>query len=60
MEIVTFDVSGEISGIIVEGKIRPSRVGDDPNRPNVNNERKIQVTHPKQNHFNTYGKTIIQ
>lgn len=43
VEIVTFDVSGEVSGIIVEGKIRPSRVGDDPNRPDVNNERKIQV-----------------
>ena len=46
MEIVTFDVSGEVSGIIVEGKIRPSRVGNDPNRPDVKNERKIQVIHP--------------
>ena len=44
VDIVTFDVSGEISGIIVEGKVRPSRVGDDPNRPDLKYERKIQVT----------------
>ena len=44
VEIVTFDVSGFVSGIINEGKLSPSRVGDpNPNRPKEKFERKIQV-----------------
>jgi len=41
VEIVTFDDSGFVSGIIVEGKIRPSKVGDAMNA--LKTEKSIQV-----------------
>ena len=44
VQIVTFDISDVLSGITIEGKVRPSRVDDpDPNRPDKKNERKIMV-----------------
>jgi len=44
VEIVNFDVSDVLSGIIVEGKVKPSRIDDpNPGRSDKKYERKIQV-----------------
>ena len=44
MEIVTFEVSDVLSGIMPDGKTRPSRIDDpNPNRSDKKYERKIQV-----------------
>jgi hypothetical protein len=41
VEIVTFDVSDFVSGIVVEGKVRPSKVGDPSNDLKI--DKSIQV-----------------
>ena len=46
VEMVNFDVSDVLSGIIVEGKVKPSRVDDpNPGRSDKKYERKIQVSY---------------
>ena len=42
VEVVQFDVSELVSGILVEGRTKPSRV-DRPNRPKADYERTIEV-----------------
>jgi len=44
VEIVTFEVSDVLSGIMLDGKVRPSRIDDpNPGRSDKKYERKIQV-----------------
>jgi len=43
VEVVKFDVSKYVSGILVEGKQKPSRMEGDPNRPHMFYERTIEV-----------------
>ena len=48
VEIVTFEVSDVLSGIMLDGKVRPSRIDDpNPGRSDKKYERKIQVIHLK-------------
>ena len=44
VEVVNFDVSNYVSGIIVEGKQKPSRIEGDPDRPQMFYERQIEVS----------------
>ena len=43
VEIVNFQVSNYISGIVIEGKQNPARMEGDPNRKKASYERKIEV-----------------
>ena len=45
VEVVNFDVSNYVSGIIVEGKQKPSRIEGDPDRPQMFYERQIEVSY---------------
>ena len=45
VEVVNFDVSKYVSGILVEGKQKPSRMEGDPDRPQMFYERQIEVSH---------------
>ena len=48
VEIVTFEVSDVLSGIMLDGKVRPSRIDDpNPGRSDKKYERKIQVLNLK-------------
>ena len=48
VEIVTFEVSDVLSGIMLDGKVRPSRIDDpNPGRSDKKYERKIQVLNIK-------------
>ena len=44
VEVVKFKVSNFVSGILVDGKIDPSRMEGNPNRPNAFYERTIEVS----------------
>ena len=53
VEIVTFDVSDFVSGIVVEGKVRPSKVGDPSNDLKI--DRSIQVNNGLSMKFKLRG-----
>ena len=54
VEVVKFKVSNFVSGILIDGKIDPSRMEGNPNRPNAFYERTIEVSEKIMIHVNKY------